>query len=249
VTAQAQVAALRSRVHTANLRLPAEGLVTLTWGNVSGRADDGSELVAIKPSGVPYEAMEPDHMVVLSLDGDVFDGALRPSTDTPTHLALYRAFPHIGGIVHVHSTNATALAQARSPLPCLGTTHADHFAGEVPVTRSLTAAEVAGDYEAATGAVIVERFAEGDVDPEAVPAALVAGHGPFVWGPTPAAAVDNAVALEAVALMALQARRAGPDVPLEPWVLDRHNARKHGPDAYYGQATGPNRGAISPEAR
>ena len=227
---------LRASVCAANLRLPAEGLVTLTWGNVSGRSSDG-KLVAIKPSGVPYAEMRPEHMVVLTLDGEIVAGDLRPSTDTPTHLALYRAFPDAGGIAHAHSPHATAFAQARRPLPCLGTTHADHFAGPVPLTRPLTEAEVSSDYEANTGAVIVRHFEDNEIASVSTPGVLVAGHAPFVWGPTPSKAVDNAVALEAVAHMAiLSTALLGNEPPeLEPWVLDVHYQRKHGTGSYYGQ--------------
>lgn len=226
---------LQDAVCAANLRLPAEGLVTLTWGNVSGRSDDG-ELVAIKPSGVPYRDMRPDQMVVMRLDGTIVTGDLRPSTDTATHLELYRAFDGVGGIVHVHSAFATAFAQARVPIPCLGTTHADHFNGAVPVTRPLTAAEVQDGYERHTGTVIVEHFTTNQLAPTELPAVLVAGHAPFVWGSTPDKAVDNAVALEAVASMAVTVRTLNAAAPaLEPWVLDVHYQRKHGDNKYYGQ--------------
>ncbi len=237
MTGPNRTAELRERVWRQNMRLPAEGLVSLTWGNVSGRSDDG-QLIAIKPSGVPYDEMTPDDIVVVDLDGRVVEGDLRPSVDTATHLELYRAFPGIGGMVHVHSTYATAFSQARRPLVCLGTTHADHFAGVVPVTRQLTAAEVASEYEANTGRVIVEHFREAGTDATLVPAIFAAGHGPFVWGASEAAAVDNAVALEACAKIAvLTATLAdGEPVPLEPWVLAVHSERKHGPGAYYGQA-------------
>ena len=234
MTGTASIDELRAEVCAANLRLPAEGLVTLTWGNVSGRSPDG-ELVAIKPSGVPYAEMRPEHMVVLTLDGEIVDGELRPSTDTPTHLALYRAFPAIRGIVHAHSTHATAFAQARRLVPCLGTTHADHFDGPVPVTRPLTDDEVSSDYELATGAVIVDHFDAHHIDPTAVPGVLVAGHAPFTWGATPSKAVDNAVALEAVAHMALLSAQIATPVPLEQHVLAVHHERKHGANAYYGQ--------------
>lgn len=228
------VADLREQVWAQNARLPREGLVTLTWGNVSGRAD---ELVAIKPSGVPYDGMTPEDIVVLDLDGEVIAGDLRPSIDTPTHLELYREFPEIGGVVHAHSTYGTAFAQARIALPCLGTTHADHFNGPVPVTRPLSPDEVAEQYEANTGRVIVAHFRAQRIDPLHVPAVLAAGHGPFVWGGDAVAAVDNAVALEACARMALATGAltgSAPD-PLEDWILAKHHERKHGDNAYYGQ--------------
>jgi L-ribulose-5-phosphate 4-epimerase len=209
----------------------------LTWGNVSGLSDDGRHVV-IKPSGVPYLSMRPEHMVVVDLDGNVVDGDLRPSSDTPTHVWLYKHFPGIGGITHTHSPKATAFAQARMEIPCLGTTHADHFFGPVPVTRALTSQEVAEAYESNTGRVIVERFA--GLDPRSMPAVLVAGHAPFVWGHDAADSVQNAVALEAVAAMAkatLTLRRDTP--PLEPYVVDKHHQRKHGSEAYYGQDEPP----------
>jgi L-ribulose-5-phosphate 4-epimerase len=225
--------ALKQRVCKANRDLVSTGLVTLTWGNVSG-IDRERGLVVIKPSGVPYEDLKPQQMVVVDLEGKVIEGDLRPSSDTPTHVALYRAFPNIGGIVHTHSRNATIFSQARREIPCLGTTHADHFHGPVPVTRPLTEQEVADDYEGNTGTVIVERFA--GLDPDAMPAVLVAGHAPFAWGPTVERALDNAIALEAVAEMAIATRSLEPDSPeLEFWVLEKHHQRKHGPAAYYGQ--------------
>jgi L-ribulose-5-phosphate 4-epimerase len=224
---------LKEQVCRANLDLVAQGLVTLTWGNASGICPDRQHVV-IKPSGVGYDRLEPDDMVVVDLDGRVIDGDLRPSSDTPTHLLLYRQFESVGGITHTHSRHATMFAQARRELPCLGTTHADHFHGTVPVTRPLTADEVREDYEGHTGRVIVERFA--DLDPVAMPAALVAGHAPFTWGATAAEAVKNAIALEAVAEMALGTWLLDPQSPaLEDHVLDKHYRRKHGPDAYYGQ--------------
>jgi len=224
---------LKADVCRANLELVRYGLVTLTWGNVSGICAD-HKYVVIKPSGVSYERMAPEHMVVVDLDGKVVEGELRPSSDTATHVRLYRQFAEIGGITHTHSTWATMFAQARMEIPCLGTTHADHFFGPVPVTRSLTAAEVEEDYEGNTGEVIVERLA--GVSPQEMPAVLVAGHGPFSWGDDARASVKNAAALEAVAQMALGTRLLRPDVaPLEDYVLDKHYQRKHGPDAYYGQ--------------
>ncbi len=225
--------ALREEVCTANRQLARSGLVTLTWGNTSG-IDRQRGLIVIKPSGIPYEQLEPGHMVVVDLDGKVAGGELRPSTDTATHLALYRAFEQIGGVTHTHSRCATMFAQARCEIPCLGTTHADHFHGPVLVTRPLAEAEMT-DYEPATGRIIVERFA--GLDPLASPAVLVAGHGPFTWGRDAAESVQNAVALEAVAEMALGTRRLDPRAPeLETYILEKHHRRKHGPAAYYGQA-------------
>jgi L-ribulose-5-phosphate 4-epimerase len=226
---------LKEQVCQANLDLVAQGLVTLTWGNVSGRSDDG-RLVVIKASGVAYSNMRPEHMVVVDLEGNVVEGNLRPSSDTPTHVLLYQAFPGIGGITHTHSRYATIFAQARMEIPCLGTTHADHFYGSVPVTRPLTENEVSEAYEANTGHVIIERFV--GLDPVAMPAVLVAGHAPFAWGKNAAKSVENAVALEAVAEMAWGTRQlVSPPPELESYVLEKHYRRKHGPDAYYGQGS------------
>jgi L-ribulose-5-phosphate 4-epimerase len=224
---------LKTQVCRANLELVRHGLVTLTWGNVSGLSPDG-RYVVIKPSGISYERMSPESMPVVDLDGNVVEGELRPSSDTPTHLRLYRAFDGIGGITHTHSAKATAFAQARMQIPCLGTTHADHFFGSVPLTRPLTKEEVEDAYEANTGEVIVERFEA--IDPVAVPGVLVAGHGPFAWGKDAWDSVHNAVALEAVADMALSTRLLRPEITdLEDYVLNKHYQRKHGPGAYYGQ--------------
>jgi L-ribulose-5-phosphate 4-epimerase len=224
---------LKDEVCQANLDLVAHGLVTLTWGNVSGISDDRRHVV-IKPSGVPYDQMRPEHMVVVGLDGYLVEGGLRPSSDTPTHLVLYQNFTGIGGITHTHSRHATMFAQARHDIPCYGTTHADHFYGHIPVTRPLTEQEVDDAYEANTGHVIVERFR--DLDPIAMPAVLVAGHAPFAWGRTVAESVKNAVALEAVAEMALGVQQIFlHSPPLERYVLDKHYQRKHGENAYYGQ--------------
>ncbi|MEP0842335.1 MAG: L-ribulose-5-phosphate 4-epimerase [Phycisphaerae bacterium] len=224
---------LKQQVCAANRELVRLGLVTLTWGNASG-LDRARGLMVIKPSGVAYERLEPADMAVVDLEGRQVEGALRPSSDAPTHLHLYRSFDGLGGIAHTHSLHATMFAQARREIPCLGTTHADHFHGPVPVTRPLTEAEVAADYEHNTGRVIVERFA--GLDPLAVPAVLVAGHGPFTWGADAAEAVRNSVALEAVAQMALGTWRIRPDAPdLESYLLEKHHQRKHGPNAYYGQ--------------
>ncbi len=224
---------LKADVCRANLELAKNGLVTLTWGNVSG-IDRERGLVVIKPSGVSYDDLQAQQMVVVDLDGNVAEGELRPSSDTPSHVLLYKHFSDVGGVTHTHSPQASAFAQARVEIPCFGTTHADHFFGPVPVTRPLTQAEVESAYEANTGAVIVERFAE--ISPTEMPAVLVAGHAPFTWGRTAAESVKNAVALEAVADMALDTLALRPDAPtLEPYVLNKHYQRKHGPDAYYGQ--------------
>jgi L-ribulose-5-phosphate 4-epimerase len=226
---------LKKEVCEANLRLVAEGLVVQTWGNVSG-IDRRRGLMVIKPSGVAYGRMKPGHMVVVSLaTGKVVEGALKPSSDTPTHLELYRTFSSIGGLVHTHSLYATAWAQARREIPALGTTHADYFHGPVPCTRPLRAAEIRGEYEVNTGRVIVERFAR--LDPVAFPGVLVASHGPFTWGGTPGAAVDSAVVLEFLARMASETLRIATGTREVPQVLlDKHFLRKHGPGAYYGQA-------------
>jgi len=225
---------LKEQVCRGNLRVVREGLVILTWGNVSG-IDREQALVVIKPSGVAYDEMTPDHMVVVSLgSGEVVEGTFRPSSDTPTHLELYRAFKGIGGIVHTHSLYATAWAQAQQEIPVLGTTHADHFCGPVPCTRFMTKEEIESDYELNTGRVIVERFA--GLDPLHIPAVLVAGHGPFTWGASVEEAVENALVLEYVARMASETLRVNPAArPIEDVLLDKHFLRKHGPTAYYGQ--------------
>lgn len=227
---------LREAALAANLAIVQHGLVVLTWGNASV-VDRKSGLVAIKPSGVPYDALRAEDMVLLDLEsGRARDGRLRPSSDTPTHLHLYRSFPNAGAIVHTHSTHATAWAQLNRPLPCFGTTHADHFHGPVPVARRLRPDEIAHDYEHHTGVSVVETFARRGIDPDHMPAVLLPGHAPFVWGPDARAAVENAVALEAVARMALLMGAAGRKLPeLNPAVRDLHFARKHGPSAYYGQ--------------
>ncbi len=230
---------LRAEVCQANLELVEEGLVIQTWGNVSG-IDRVRGLVVIKPSGVPYQGMKPGHMVVVSLEtGQVVEGRLQPSSDTPTHLVLYRAFQEIGGIVHTHSLYATAWAQARKEIPALGTTHADYCHGPVPCTRLLTPGEIKADYEANTGQVIVERYQK--LNPMHHPAVLVASHGPFTWGKNPHDAVHNAVALEFLARLATETLRLNPGTkPMQPVLLDKHFLRKHGPKAYYGQTkSGP----------
>lgn len=224
---------LKQQVLKANLELPKHGLVTFTWGNVSA-IDRESGIVVIKPSGVSYEAMKADDMVCVDLKtGETVEGALRPSSDLKTHLVLYRAFDSIGAVVHTHSRWATIYAQMDRPIPALGTTHADYFYGDIPVTRWLTDEEVAGDYELETGHVIVEAMT--DREPLSMPAALVAGHGPFAWGSDAENAVHNAVVLEEVAMMAWHTRQANPDVRLKKAMLEKHYQRKHGKNAYYGQ--------------
>ncbi len=225
---------LKQKVCETNLQLVREGLVIQTWGNASG-VDRATGNLVIKPSGVPYDALKPEHMVVVSLaTGKVVEGDLRPSSDTPTHLVLYRAFKGIGGIAHTHSLYATAWAQARREIPPLGTTHADYFHGPVPCTRLLTAKEIKHDYEANTGHVIVERFER--LDPLRFPGVLVASHAPFAWGATLDKAVENAVVLEHLALLASETLRVKPSIkPMPRVLLDKHFLRKHGPQAYYGQ--------------
>lgn len=225
--------ALRETVWKANIDLHKAGLVTLTWGNVSG-VDPEREVFIIKPSGVPYDDLQPGHLVIVDFKGKIVEGRLRPSSDTPTHLHLYRTFKGIGGIAHTHSPAATAFAQACRQIPCLGTTHADHFHGPVPVTRPLSEREVTSEYELNTGKVITERFAE--LDPVAVPAVLVAQHGPFSWGRDAGEAVRNCIALEMVAAMAAATLQLAPSIPEIPeHLLNLHYNRKHGPKATYGQ--------------
>jgi L-ribulose-5-phosphate 4-epimerase len=227
---------LREAVCEANREISRAGLVVLTWGNASA-VDRGAGVMAIKPSGVGYDSLKPEDLVIQAIgDGRVVEGRLRPSSDAPTHLHLYRSFEGIGGIVHTHSTYATSWAQACAPIPCQGTTHADHFRGSVPVARELSPKEIGADYEAHTGVAIVDRFRELKIDPLAVPAVLVPRHAPFVWGRDMRSAVDNAIALEQVARMALYTRAISPDAPELPRsLLDKHFLRKHGPSAYYGQ--------------
>jgi L-ribulose-5-phosphate 4-epimerase len=226
--------ALKKAVYDANMALHGSGLVLYTFGNVSG-IDRTSGMVVIKPSGVDYQSLSADDMVVVSLEnGDVVEGNLSPSSDTPTHLELYRSFAGCGGIAHTHSETATACAQARTPIRCMGTTQADYFRGDIPLTRMLTEQEVSSEYEANTGRVIVATFAE--QDPMEVPAVLVANHGPFAWGASPAEAVRNAVLVESLARMELAARTLNPEAPRPPaYLVDKHYLRKHGDNAYYGQ--------------
>ncbi len=223
---------LKEEVFRANLDLVRHGLVIMTWGIVSG-IDRESGLIVIKPSGVSYDTMTAGDMVVTDLEGNVREGTLKPSTDAPTHRALYKAFPAIAGIVHTHSTHATAWAQACRPIPCLGTTHADHFYGAVPVTRKLKKEETEGDYEYNTGLVIAEALKA--TDPMSMPAILVASHGPFAWGTSPADAVHNAVVLEEVARMAAISATLADLQEIDSHLLDKHYLRKHGKNSYYGQ--------------
>lgn len=225
---------LKKQVYKANLLLPKHGLVTFTWGNVSG-INRKKGLVVIKPSGVAYEEMKADDMVLVALDtGKVVEGKLKPSSDTATHLELYKAFPNIGGIVHTHSRWATTFAQAGRGIMALGTTHADYFYGEIPCTRKMSPAEIEAEYEKETGTVIIETFE--DKDPDGLPAVLVHSHGPFAWGTDAMNAVHNAVVLEEVAFMNFHAMMLEPGIsPMQQELLDKHYLRKHGANAYYGQ--------------
>jgi L-ribulose-5-phosphate 4-epimerase len=224
---------LKEQVLEANLELCRRELVIYTWGNASG-IDREQGLVVIKPSGVPYEKLTVDSMVVLTLDGEIVEGELRPSSDTPTHLGLYRGFPEIGGVVHTHSPHATIWAQANRAIPCLGTTHADYFYGAIPCVRVLTRDEVASAYEKNTAQVIIEYFR--NLNYRHLPGVLVAGHAPFTWGKDVAEAVHNSVVLEEIAKMALASLQLNPKLrPLPQYLLDKHFLRKHGPGAYYGQ--------------
>ena len=224
---------LKEKVFRANLDLVKHGLVIFTWGNVSA-IDRASGLVVIKPSGVDYETMQVRDMVVVDLKGNIVEGDLRPSSDTPTHLVLYRAFPEIGGVVHTHSTYATAWAQAGKDIPNIGTTHADYFHNDIPCTKDMTETQVKGEYEKETGNVIVERFKF--LNPVHTPGVLVKNHGPFVWGTDANNAVHNAVVMEQVAKMASIAYMVNPNLTMNPLLVEKHFSRKHGPNAYYGQS-------------
>lgn len=225
---------LKQRVLAANKQLPHYGLVTFTWGNVS-EIDRHQGIIAIKPSGVEYTDMQPDDIVIVSLDGNIVEGKLNPSSDTPTHIELYKAFPEVGGIVHTHSRNATIWAQAGFDIPALGTTHADYFYGDIPCTRQLSNQEIETDYEKNTGLVIISEFNNRGITPSAIPGVIVAGHAPFCWGKNALDAVHNAVVLEEVAAMALATRTLNSEIRLKQALSDKHYLRKHGARAYYGQ--------------
>ena len=226
---------LKEEVCRANLLLPKYHMVTFTWGNVSA-IDRESGLFVIKPSGVEYDGMKPEDMVVVDFEGNVVEGRYKPSSDTETHRALYLNFPNIGGVVHTHSTFAVGWAQAGRDIPALGTTHGDYFYGAIPCTRRMTPEEIAGEYELETGNIIVEEFRQRGLDPNRVPGVLVHSHGPFAWGSDAENAVHNAVVMEEVAKMAFLSTMINPDVPpMQQELLDRHYLRKHGPGAYYGQ--------------
>lgn len=226
--------ALKQRVLDANLQLPKYGLVTFTWGNVS-EIDRELGVIAIKPSGVEYDDMKVDDIVVVDLDGNRVEGSMNPSSDTDTHIELYKAFPTVGGVVHTHSRSATIWAQAGLDVPALGTTHADYFYGDIPCTRNLTPEEIESEYEKNTGLVIVREFMQRKLEPEAVPSVIVAGHAPFSWGKDARDAVHNAVVLEEVSAMALATRSLNSGIKIQPELSDKHYNRKHGANAYYGQ--------------
>lgn len=226
---------LRDAVYEANMDLPKRGLVVYTWGNVSG-VDRDKGLIVIKPSGVEYDELKPEDLVIVDFDNKIVEGKMNPSSDTKTHVELYKSFPTVGGIVHTHSPHAVGWAQAGRDIPCYGTTHADYFYGSVPCTRNLTKEEVDGDYELNTGKVIVETFKERNLDPLAVPGVICRCHGPFTWGKDAAKAVYHAVVLEEMAKMAMYTITIDPKAAEAPqYVLDKHYLRKHGPNAYYGQ--------------
>ena len=225
---------LKQKVFEANLALVKAGLVLYTWGNVSGY-DEESKLVAIKPSGVDYDTMTISDIVIVDLDGNRVEGELNPSSDTPTHIEIYKAFKGVQAVVHTHSKWATAFAQARTDIPCLGTTHADNFYGDIPCTRRMTENEIGGAYEKETGSVIIETFNNRNIDPLAVGAVIVANHGPFSWGTSCMKAVENAAVMEYAAEMAYIARGLNPQTDMQQDLIDKHFLRKHGKNAYYGQ--------------
>ena len=227
---------LKEEVFKANLELPKKGLVLFTWGNVSA-IDKKTKLIVIKPSGVDYETMRVEDMVVVDLDGNIVEGKLNPSSDTPTHIELYKSFTEIGGVVHTHSTNATIWSQSGRNIPAYGTTHADYFYGDIPCTRKMTSEEIRNEYEKNTGVVIIETFEKRKIDPKFVPGVLVNSHGPFSWGKNAKEAVHNSVVLEEVAKMAMFTEQLNKDVKqMQQELLDKHFLRKHGENAYYGQA-------------
>lgn len=226
--------ALKQRVLEANLKLPTYGLVTFTWGNVS-EIDRERGVIAIKPSGVEYDDMKVDDIVVVDLDGNIVEGRLKPSSDTATHIELYKAFFELGGVVHTHSNKATVWAQAAADIPALGTTHADYFYGDIPCTRALYPREIQVDYERNTGLVIIEEFRRRKIEPMSVPSVVVSGHGPFSWGENAMDAVHHAVVLEEVADMALSTRIINSGIKIQQELSDKHYLRKHGANAYYGQ--------------
>jgi len=226
--------ALKQRVLDANLQLPKYGLVTFTWGNVS-EIDRELGVIAIKPSGVEYDNMKAEDIVVVDLQGKRIEGNMSPSSDTATHIELYNAYPEIGGVVHTHSRNATIWAQSGLDIPALGTTHADYFYGDIPCTRNLTPEEIAGDYEKNTGLVIIEEFTRRGIAAKALPSVVVSGHAPFSWGKDAKDAVHNAVVLEEISVMALSTRTLNRDIKIQQELSDKHYNRKHGENAYYGQ--------------
>ena len=226
---------LKEEVFKANLELPKKGLVLFTWGNVSA-IDKKTKLIVIKPSGVDYETMRVEDMVVVDLDGNIVEGKLNPSSDTPTHIELYKSFTEIGGVVHTHSTNAAIWSQSGRNIPAYGTTHADYFYGDIPCTRKMTSEEIRNEYEKNTGVVIIETFEKRKIDPKFVPGVLVNSHGPFSWGKNAKEAVHNSVVLEEVAKMAMFTEQLNKDVKqMQQELLDKHFLRKHGENAYYGQ--------------
>ncbi|MDV7105757.1 L-ribulose-5-phosphate 4-epimerase [Vibrio sp. TH_r3] len=229
-----QYAELKQRVLEANLQLPKYGLVTFTWGNVS-EIDRKRDVIAIKPSGVEYSDMTVNDIVVIDLEGNVLEGTLNPSSDTATHIEIYKAFPAVGGVVHTHSRSATIWAQAGIDIPALGTTHADYFYGDIPCTRRLSNSEITDEYEKNTGLVIIEEFSRRGIEPMAVPSVIVAGHAPFSWGKNANDAVHNAVVLEEISAMALSTRALNSGIKIQPELSNKHYLRKHGDNAYYGQ--------------
>ncbi len=226
---------LKEKVCDANIELQRQKLIIYSWGNVSG-IDRDAGIIAIKPSGVAYNELTPDKIVIMDLHGNQVDGDLKPSSDTPTHLELYRQWPDIGGVTHTHSAHATIWAQAAKGIPCFGTTHADYYYGEIPCTDPMSEVEIKDDYELNTGKVIVRHFSQNNIDPNQMPAVLVANHGPFTWGPSPGKSVESAVVLEQVAFMAMGTLNVNPrQVKIQQGLLDKHYLRKHGKNAYYGQ--------------